>query len=226
MQKWLTEFAMKMSDCPLLRGGDPHLNRHAVPFPWHLSTCYFPPLAMLAKGVVQPLYDVDARNQCGVGSCLSETTTLRPPPTLLSVAQRSSVILAAGKKNTFFECFFLNPVLNHIQCTFLILWKEIQIMCSYKDSSSFPCKNLPNLSSPLPLQNDLICIWFKDQILIFFFSYIDPADIQMVLWKLNFDIVLLHSDLGYIPCCSKLLQDNFHPWRMCLLGSEPESDPP
>lgn len=67
-------------------------------------------------------------------------------------------------------------------------------MCSYKESPSF----FLSLANP-PLQNDLMCVWFKDQILVFFFSYIDPADIQTVLWKLNFD--LLHSDLGHVLSC-------------------------
>lgn len=107
-----------------------------------------------------------------------------------------------------------------------ILWKKYPHVL-LQGQSLFPLqKNLPDLSSPPALQNYLICIWFKDRILLFFFSYTDPADIQMELWKLNFDLVLLHSGLGYIPCCSKMLCDNFHPWRICFLGSEPELEPP
>lgn len=108
MQKWLTEFAMKMSDCPLLGSRVPHLHRHGVAFLWHLSTCYFPPLTMHARGVMQPLYGVDARNRRGTGSSPSQTGTLHPLPTLPSAAQSSSVILAAeGKKSPSLSVFFL-----------------------------------------------------------------------------------------------------------------------
>lgn len=72
-----------------------------------------------------------------------------------------------------------------------------------------PCLLLALLQ---PLQNVSIYAWFKDWLLLFSFSYIDPADIQM--WKSNFYLILSHLDLGYIPCCSKFLCDNFHPRKM------------
>ena len=146
-----------MSDSPSLGSRDPHLHRHVVAFPWHLSTCYFPPPVKHAKWAVQPLHDADARNQRGVGSCPSDTT-LCPPPTLLTTAQSSSMILATGKrKSPSLRVFSL--ILCWIPFS-VHSWKCYPVgrdpdCVLLPDSASFTCKNLPDLSSPPSLAEQL-----------------------------------------------------------------------
>lgn len=150
---------------------------------------------------------------------------LCPSPTLLSVAQSSATGDRGwgwGRENQLLWVFFLNPVWNHTQCTFL----KMPFYAKGSKSSALtmtvtlsPAKNLLHLSS-----HCCRTPWFVSDLMIKFW-YFALATLILHIFRCccrNKILILFSTQL---KVCS-LFCDDFHPWRICFLGFEPVPDSP